>query len=273
MTAMGGKWSWGRFTSAGNTLPLFWGLSGTIAEAARSSSGFEKVFMFNWIHPSQNRLEQAFHDFVKERDFPCVGAKSALARNSLKVVACRSLDSAWDDVRIHDELMNWAMAYRRDPGLFRSLAFVFEGPDDFDECEFEQAMWQRIQSITDKDEWRGLPLDSRVSADPDDPHFSLSFGGEAFFVVGLHPRASRPARRFESPVMVFNLHDQFEELRATGKYQTIRETILSRDEAIAGSVNPMLANHGQSSAARQYSGRQVGADWRCPFSDQRAEVE
>ena len=42
-----------------------------------------------------------------------------------------------DDVRIHHEMMNWALACRRDPGLFRSLAFVFEGPDDLDECKFE----------------------------------------------------------------------------------------------------------------------------------------
>jgi FPC/CPF motif-containing protein YcgG len=54
-----------------------------------------------------------------------------------------------------------------------------------------------------------------VSADPNDPHFSLSFGGEAFFVVGLHPRASRPARRFERPAPIFNLRDQFEQQRST----------------------------------------------------------
>ena len=38
-----------------------------------------------------------------------------------------------------------------------------------------------------------------------------------------------------------------------------------RDEAIAGSRNPMLARHGEASEARQYSGRAVDPDWRCPF--------
>ncbi len=101
--------------------------------------------------------------------------------------------------------------------------------------------------------------------DPDNPHFSLSFGGEAFFVVGLHPNASRPARRFSSPVLVFNLHAQFERLRAEGRYEKLRASILERDTALAGSVNPMLARHGDSSEARQYSGRVVGAEWRCPL--------
>lgn len=86
--------------------------------------------------------------------------------------------------------------------------------------------------------------DPRVSEDPDDPHFSLSFGGEAFFIVGLHPRVSRPARRFERPALVFNLHDQFEKLRAAGVYGKMRSTIVARDVALAGSANPMLARRG-----------------------------
>ncbi len=127
-------------------------------------------------------------------------------------------------------------------------------------------LWARLESLTDKDDFHGQPADPRVSADPDDPHFSLSFGGEAFFVVGLHPQASRPARRFERPALIFNLHDQFVQLRASGVYDKMRSTIIARDVALAGDVNPMLAPHGSVSEARQYSGRAVGADWSCPFA-------
>ena len=70
--------------------------------------------------------------------------------------------------------------------------------------------------------------------------------------------------------MVFNLHDQFERLRAAGRYDKLRGAILSRDVALAGSVNPMLASHGTMSAARQYSGRAVEDGWRCPFSGRTA---
>ena len=207
---------------------------------------------------------------VAETAFPCVGAKSALARGMLKVLPCHSLGSAWDDVQIHSELLEWARAYRADPGGLRSLAAVFEGPFDLSEEAFEAAMWERLQSLADKDEWRGQSYAECVSADPEDPHFSLSFGGEAFFVVGLHPNASRAARRFPRPTLVFNLHDQFERLRAEGRYERMRERILERDVALAGSVNPMLARHGEASEARQYSGRLVDADWQCPFRDPRA---
>lgn len=221
--------------------------------------------LFPFTHAAQAELEAALQAHVAERAFPCVGAKAAMARGTLNVLACSRIDSAWDDVRIHDGLVRFAQAYREEPGLFRSFAVVFDGPDALDEPAFEAALWQRLQSLSDKDVWRGQSYDARVSADPDDPHFSLSFGGEAFFVVGLHPAASRPARRFERPTLVFNLHDQFETLRADGRYETMREAIMVRDEAIAGSRNPMLARHGEMSEARQYSGRAVDPQWRCPF--------
>jgi FPC/CPF motif-containing protein YcgG len=217
------------------------------------------------------REAQDIFECIADPAFPCVGAKSALARGTLKVLACRDLTSGWDDLRIHSELIDWAHAYSRDRTGLRSLAVTFDGPDDLAEEAFEAAMWQRIQSFADKDEWRGQPYAATVSSDPEDPHFSLSFGGEAFFVVGLHPNASRPARRFPRPVLVFNLHDQFERLREEGRYERMRETILERDRKLAGDVNPMLARHGEASEARQYSGRLVPSDWECPFRDPRAE--
>ncbi|WBH15662.1 guanitoxin biosynthesis heme-dependent pre-guanitoxin N-hydroxylase GntA [Sphingomonas radiodurans] len=221
--------------------------------------------MFPWRHNDQDHFETLLQEHVSDRLFPCVGAKAALARGTLSVLACNRLDSGWDDLRIHDGLMRFAEAYREEPGLFRSFAVVFDGPTDLDEPTFERALWSRVQSLSDKDVWRGQSYDARVSPDPDDPHFSLSFGGEAFFVVGIHPNASRPARRFAKPTLVFNLHDQFEILRAAGQYEGMREKILVRDEALAGSRNPMLARHGASSEARQYSGRVVEEGWSCPF--------
>lgn len=229
--------------------------------------------MFNWDYDNQQTVEDEFFDFIRRPDFPCVGAKAALGRGSMKVVACRSIASAWDDVRIHDIAREWAEVYDREPGLFKSLAFVFDGPCDLNEEAFERHMWDRLTSMTEKDEWRGIPADKRVSDDPEQPHFGLSFGGQAFFVVGLHPNASRPARRFIHPAMVLNLHDQFEELRRTGRYEGLREAILERDERFSGSINPMLGRHGEVSGARQYSGRAVPENWKCPFSSRRASSD
>lgn len=212
-------------------------------------------------------LEDRFRSFIHQTDFPCVGAKSALAKGTLDVLVARDLRSNWDDRRIYDGITKVVADYRADRALFRSFAVIFEGPGNIDEPTFETYLWARAESLTNKDTWLGRPHDRRVSSDPDNPHFSLSFGEEAFFIVGLHPHASRPARRFERPVLVFNLHDQFEQLRQQGLYERMREKIIARDIALAGSPNPMLARHGVISEARQYSGRLIAdAEWKCPFN-------
>ena len=208
---------------------------------------------------------QALRAFIQDPPFPCVGAKSALSRGKLRIVVARDIRSGWDDMRITPALASTVAKYRADRALFRTLVVLFEGPADLTEAEFERHLWARAQSLSDKDEWLGYRPDPTVSSDPEDPHFSLSFAGEAFFVVGLHPHASRPARRFETPAMVFNLHDQFQVLREQQRYEKLRASILARDEALAGSPNPMLARHGETSEARQYSGRAVDDDWKCPF--------
>lgn len=211
-------------------------------------------------------LADEFARFIKDVSFPCVGAKSALARDQIDICFAGDIRSSWDDMRVAEALVAFAHAYARDGGLFRSFAVMYESPVTLDERAFEACLWERVQSFSDKDSMFGANPDPRVASDPKDHHFSLSFGGEAFFVVGLHPRASRPARRFAHPTLIFNAHDQFEELRLQNRYEKLRETIIERDVDLAGAPNPMLSRHGEASEARQYSGRAVGPDWRCPYA-------
>lgn len=211
------------------------------------------------------RLVARFEEWVKDSGYPCVGAKSAIGKRQMSAYVGRSLTSSWDDVPLAGEIIRFAHDYERDPRMFQTFVAFFPESPQLDEAGFESALWERVRSLQQKDVFMGQATDQSVDHDPASPNFSLSFGGQAFFVVGLHPRASRPARRFEVPALVFNLHDQFERLRADGRYEQLRETILGRDEKLAGSVNPMLARHGEQSEARQYSGRLVGADWECPY--------
>ena len=225
------------------------------------------------LFPTNDRehpLTEAFRQFIADPQFPCVGAKSALSKGQLCTIVVDEIGSHANDNRIHAALLGFIARYRANPELFQSFVVIFAGGHDYDEEAFERHLWARAQALCDHDAEIGHGWDGRVTADADDPHFSLSVAGEAFFVVGLHPNASRPARRFRAPVLVFNLHDQFERLRREGRYEKLRDSILKRDEALSGSVNPMLARHGAASEARQYSGRVVGDDWRCPFQPPQA---
>lgn len=218
----------------------------------------------------KDRLSQSLFDHIKHSEFPCVGAKSAMNSKMLEIHSSWMLTSAWDDVAIHQKLLEWSERYKKEGNGLRSFAVVFSGPLDLNEEKFENAMWERLQSLLAKDDWRGQPYDPAVSRDPSDPHFSLSFGGEAYFVVGMHPNASRTSRRTMFPTLIFNLHNQFERLRADQRYEKLRAAILKRDVALDGSTNPMLSRHGEASEARQYSGRAVDENWVCPFEKSAA---
>lgn len=179
------------------------------------------------------------------------------------------LTSAWDDIPLILRLINWSQDYSGGANGLRTFGVIFKGPSYLDEVEFERSMWERLQSIADEDVWLGQMRDHRVSADASSSEFCISLGGQGYFVVGLHPRASRLFRRFSHPTLIFNLHEQFEELRRNGKYDKMRRTIIDRDIAYSGSKNAMLSAHGEGSAAKQFSGRQVDAIWQCPFRDPR----
>lgn len=214
---------------------------------------------------AQGALIERFEAHIKAKDFPCVGAKSALARRQMQFFVAGDIRCPRDDIALYDAIRDFARDFKNAPEPFQTFIVLFDMRETLSEEAFETALWQRLEALERIDAARGQAYDPRVSADPDAPTFSLSFGGEAFFVVGLHPGASRAARRFAVPALVFNAHDQFETLRKDGRYDTMRETILKRDEVYSGSANPMVARHGEISEARQYSGRMVDDGWRCPM--------
>lgn len=214
----------------------------------------------------QVRLHAGLVEHIERKDFPCVGAKSALASGGLAIVTAQAIDRADDDQRIYEALERWSAAESTGGQRFRSLAVVFAKPRTVGEQAFETALWQRLGALLAEDRRRGHSHDPMFSTDPADPHFALSFGGRAYFAVGLHPHASRKARRLPFPAIIFNLHDQFARLREEQKYERMREVILTRDAEFDGEANPMVARHGEISEARQYSGRAVGTDWRCPLA-------
>jgi FPC/CPF motif-containing protein YcgG len=81
----------------------------------------------------------------------------------------------------------------------------------------------------------------------------------------LHPNSSRTGRQFKYPALVFNPHKQFEQLKETHKYASLKKVVRKRDLSISGTVNPMLEDFGEASEVYQYSGRQYNQQWQCPL--------
>lgn len=217
-------------------------------------------------------IASRFLDFIEDPAFPCVGSKAALARDAIEPHTFARLGDRANDAPLLDGLAAFARrvdAAAPEDTTVRSFVALFDGPADTGERRFEAMLWSQLQRLHDLDARRGTPWAADVSRDPDDPRFSLSLGGHPFFVIGLHPGASRLARRFEVPALVFNSHRQFDRLRADGRYAKMQAATRQRDTALQGSINPNLADFGMAAETRQYSGRKVEADWTCPFHVRR----
>jgi uncharacterized protein len=209
--------------------------------------------------------DQAFASFISQADFPCIGAKAALAQGGLMTLIAQDIRSMDDDQAIHDAVLAQADAPCRNEHPLVSFAVIFEHQNYLDERGFEQALWQRLAGLMAIDVADGMPWSATASRDVSAPDYAMSVGGSAYFVIGLHPNASRLARRFSHCAIVFNAHKQFDEMRADGRYQRFQATNRAREFSAHGSLNPMLGDFGKTSEAPQYSGRFVEKTWICPM--------
>ena len=210
--------------------------------------------------------------YLKERQFPCIGAKATLARQQIKCIVAENMMCPKDDVSILKFLYSFVDNYRNSKKFYHSAAIIFQAPEFISEAMFDSLMWQRLQALSNLDA-ENYNYDKRVDANPSSAKFSFSLKEEAFYIIGLHANSSRPARRFRHPTLVFNPHEQFEQLRKTDRYEIMKNVVRKRDIAYSGSVNPMLEDFGKSSEVYQYSGRQYDDTWQCPLKINHAAIE
>ncbi len=229
----------------------------------RTFSGDERDTSGEALAPED--MAESLRAMVLSDDYPCLGGRSVFTRRSAHVEVVDELADP-DSTQLYEALASYARTTATDAAddSFVSFVAAFRGPLISSEAEFEALLWRQLGLLHALDQGDSQEWDTRVSRDPSNPHFAFSLAGVAFFVIGMHPQASRIARRTPWPVLVFNLHRQFEALRASGRYERMRDTIRRRDIRLQGFVNPMVSDHGSLSEARQYSGRAVPDGWHPP---------
>jgi FPC/CPF motif-containing protein YcgG len=210
--------------------------------------------------------------FLDSKEFPCIAAKAALAKQNVKCMVAGNMACPKDDAEILQFLYDFVEEYRRAKDFYHTAAIIFTGPQIYNEEMFDTFLWQRLQALEVLDA-KTYAYDSRVEADPSSAKFSFSIKEEAFYIIGLHTSSSRQARQFKYPTLVFNPHAQFEQLKETAKYDMMKNAVRKRDIAFSGSVNPMLQDFGESSEAYQYSGRKYDESWQCPLKITHAETK
>lgn len=206
----------------------------------------------------------ALQAFVEHKAYPCVGAKAAISRRSYVLSIYPSLGDTGTAGETAADVQWFGEHADSIDDSYATFVAVFSEANVADDRAFEPMLWAYLQEVHRADaafaRW-----DAAVSPDPSDPSFRFSVGGHAYFVIGMHPNAAREARRFPFPAIVFNLHRQFEKLRADGQFEKMRSVIRAREADLAGGPNPVLADHGDRSEASQYAGVAHPPGWRPPF--------
>ncbi|HEV2741444.1 MAG TPA: guanitoxin biosynthesis heme-dependent pre-guanitoxin N-hydroxylase GntA [Candidatus Elarobacter sp.] len=220
------------------------------------------------VSPFARVAHDAFRGFVLDDAFSCLGAKSALRRETYRFGVYDRLDDAAVTEGLARDLYAFTAERQGFESDFTTFVAVFRERELGGEVAFESKLWSQLQRLHDLDA-RYHAWDPRVSDDPESSKFSFSVAGDAFFVIGMHPGASRSARRFAWPTLVFNAHEQFENLRADGRFEPLQTRIRERELRLDGRINPNLADYGYHSEARQYSGRPTEPEWTCPFRPRR----
>ena len=207
-------------------------------------------------------IDQEFKEFIITQNHPCIMANTVFQMDKYHL-------KLYDDIESHDiidpilaDIENYLKHYDFESNQFESLIMCFTDNDFKTEFAYEKALWNLLQKLHDTDE---AQWDSNVSDDPEDINFSFSIKGKAFYIIGMHPKSSRLARQSPYCTIVFNLHWQFEKLREMGTYQKVRNRIRIRDKELQGFINPSLSDFGEKSETKQYSGRNVENNWKCPF--------
>lgn len=206
-------------------------------------------------------VDAHFRAWVLDGRFPCLGASSAVRHGDYILHTCPPLGTEAGAQACLHALDETIAAFPVDSHPVTILVAVFDGPWDVDENKFEEMLWLHLNFLREQ-----TPLASMSGSAPlagrdfEDPGFA--FADRDFFIVGMHPRASRIARRFRWPTLVFNALTHSQKLRDDGHYDLMRDRIRNRDLRLQGTLNPTL----DLPQLAQFSGRAVGSDWRCPLA-------
>jgi FPC/CPF motif-containing protein YcgG len=188
--------------------------------------------------------------------YTCLGAATAIRRGNYRLGVYPPLASPEAVEGTAADLTRFTREHPEPEHPVAVFVSVFDGPVRTGDADFEADLWRHLAALDETNPGRtDAHPNPGTAADP-----GFVYSGRNFFVVGLHPGASRWARRFAWPTLVFNALSHGDPLREADQFDRMTERIRNRDRRLQGEVNPSL----EFSRVSQFSGRAVDADWTCP---------
>ncbi len=85
-----------------------------------------------------NIIIQEYLDFINNKEFPCVAAKTALTWQQIRCLVVEHMACPKDDQAILQFLYDFVEEYRASTKLYHSVAIIFKGPENPNEAQFEE---------------------------------------------------------------------------------------------------------------------------------------
>ncbi|KTD64301.1 guanitoxin biosynthesis heme-dependent pre-guanitoxin N-hydroxylase GntA [Legionella spiritensis] len=206
-------------------------------------------------------IECLFRDKVLSGKFPCIGAKASITKGKYQFVLLDQMATEKSTVLLYQSLKAFAGMRTTIDKRFASFIACFTKKGFLTAEKFEILLWNQLKMLHDIDE---SDWDREVSSDINNPCFSYSIAGQAYFVIGMCPDHPRECRKFPYPILIFNSHHQFKYLKKIDLFYKIQKAVRLKEMEYNGSINPNLINVGEHSEALQYSGLKAEAGWKCP---------
>ncbi|MEU5836926.1 guanitoxin biosynthesis heme-dependent pre-guanitoxin N-hydroxylase GntA [Streptomyces diacarni] len=208
-------------------------------------------------------------EFILGDRFSCLAGRSAWRRGGITHRHYETLGGPESARLLALDLEEFVASADWSARTFTSFIATFEQPRGVDELRFEELLWQQLQWLHEHDAESHRWAEG-YSPDPQSSEFAFSVAGHPFFVIGLHETHRRWGRRPPFPMLAFNSHEQFGQIKGAGMWDRLAEKIRKQDIKLQGDINPNLYEYEELSEARRYSGRPKPEDWQCPFAARAA---
>lgn len=210
-------------------------------------------------------IEKEIEALVTQKEYPCVAAIKSYFNDEYEVGLYKDFGSGNSGKNLRQDLQGFLEKLKVSQSPYYTFWGIFPDKKYVEsEEKFETDLWNELSHMTSEEtkdlDWQGK------TTNPNDKNFGFHLFGENFFVVGLHPEASRKSRKFPWPTLIFNVFSQFQTLRDKSLYDPMVETNRKRDVKFQGDANPMALIHGDDWETIQFSGRKNSSQWKCPFS-------
>jgi uncharacterized protein len=212
--------------------------------------------------PIERHLHSMLRGMCYHDSYPCHGTIPVFRYGNERVAVFDSMDRC-NIEEVCYVLCKFYMEYLAgEPGNELTFFLMFSELKNWKRKKFRREFWILLKKIA-KMQAEYFGYAEGYSPVLNDSNFSFSFAGVSTFIAAFFNDSPRVSRRFGYTTLVFNIREQFNKLKAEGKFEAFKSAVKKREEKVQNNFNTNLSDFGSESEWRQYDS--IDTQSACPF--------